>query len=396
VDYWLLKRRIEEKTDRDRVVGHLEALRDELAGRIPPKDAEDNLLLATWNIRDLGKVNPFGYGQRLPESYFYIAEVLSRFDFVAVQEVSELGDWDRIVDILGSNWTYIASDVTDRNLGGNGERLTYLYDRRKVSFQRIAGEIVLPPALLVSTNVVEKPKDKPADKKLQTRGVGRQFARTPYVASFQAGWFKFDICTVHIYYGEEKGEKLQERISEIRQIAKYFGGRADEALKAQRALILLGDFNVVSPEHETMKALLDAGFQIPQVLRRPTNIAQVNYYDQIAFKIKKGVLDYLDEPVNSPFEHAGAFNEFEHLFTPEQLPEYKETVSKLKSAADRKARAEAKKKGKEPPKATPIEEYYKDWRTWQLSDHWPLWVHLRVNDSGAYLEKRKEGAPLPG
>ncbi len=42
------------------------------------------LLLATWNIRefDSGK-----YGYRDDEAYYYIAEILSRFDLIAIQEV---------------------------------------------------------------------------------------------------------------------------------------------------------------------------------------------------------------------------------------------------------------------------------------------------------------------
>jgi hypothetical protein len=35
-------------------------------------------------------------------------------------------------------------------------------------------------------------------------------------------------------------------------------------------------------------------------------------------------------------------------------------------------------------------KYYGDWRTYQLSDHNPLWVRLKVNESGAYLKRLKE------
>ena len=45
-----------------------------------------------------------------------------------------------------------------------------------------------------------------------TAATGQQFARTPFVVSFQAGWFRFNLCTVHIYYGSETGQKLQRRI----------------------------------------------------------------------------------------------------------------------------------------------------------------------------------------
>ena len=74
-----------------------EALREQLSEALPAKDAEDHMLLGTWNIRDFGKAENLrkGRGPRLPETHFYIAEVISRFDFVAVQEVNDLPEWAR-------------------------------------------------------------------------------------------------------------------------------------------------------------------------------------------------------------------------------------------------------------------------------------------------------------
>jgi len=131
---------------------------------------------------------------------------------VAVQEVNALDDWDDIVRILEPDWDYIATDESDRKNGGNGERLTYLFDKRKVRFQSIAGEIVLPADQLVTGN---------SDK-------GVQFARTPYVAMFQSGWFKFALCSVHIYFGAESGQKHKRRIKEIEGIAQYLKKRSDK------------------------------------------------------------------------------------------------------------------------------------------------------------------------
>jgi hypothetical protein len=134
---------------------------------IPPKDADQNLLLATWNIRDFDKRNRRGFGPRLPESHFYIAEVISRFDFVAVQEVNRLREWKMVMDILGPDWSYIATDVTDPALGGNGERMTFAYDKRKVWFKHIAGEIVLPTHMLISK--VVRRRSSPASSSAEPR-----------------------------------------------------------------------------------------------------------------------------------------------------------------------------------------------------------------------------------
>ncbi len=369
--YSLLRSRVPE-SDQPRVVRNLVALRDQLHRDIPAKDAEDNLLLATWNVRDLGKINRRGFGDRLPETYFYIAEVLSRFDFVAVQEVNELDEWQRITEILGFDFGWIATDVTDPGLGGNGERLTYLYDKRRVLFQNVAGEIVLPAKLLITANVTPREESESGTETvtIEDKQLGKQFRRTPFTALFQAAWFKFEICTVHIYYGSESGAELQQRIQEIDRVANYFGARAENAFDDRRSLILLGDFNIVGAEHETMKALLGSGFEVPQPLRRPTNIDHSKFYDQIAFRTRPGDLAYLE---SDGAGRAGAFEIFERVFTPEQFADYEGAAETSSNGARAAAEGE-------------LDDYYLEWRTYQFSDHLPLWVRLQVNDSADYLE----------
>ena len=137
---------------------------------------------------------------------------------MAVQEVNEnLTDFNRLMRFLGPHWTYV---VTDQS--GNMERLAFVYDTRKILFRRMAGEIVLPPV-----------KGKPV----------AQFNRTPFVVSFQAGWFKFNLCTVHIYYGSSTDTTVRQR--EIADIANFFTRRQK---KDGETYILLGDFNILSPK----------------------------------------------------------------------------------------------------------------------------------------------------
>src|SRR5467141_2795849 len=115
--------------DRWTAVGLLR-LRSAIRANIPPKTMDSNLLLATWNIREFGGKK---FKARSKEAIFYLAEVVSAFDLVAVQEVrSNLGDFNRLMKLLGSWWRYLLTDVT---LGrrGNEERLAFLYDSRKVS-----------------------------------------------------------------------------------------------------------------------------------------------------------------------------------------------------------------------------------------------------------------------
>jgi hypothetical protein len=161
---------------RKRIAEGLLRLRKSIADqKVPPRTVSGDVLVASWNIREFDSRK---YGGRLTDAFYYIAEILSHFDLIAIQEVREdLSALDRVQDLLGSRWKYVVTDVTDAGLGGNGER--FLYDSRKVTFGGLAGEIVLPPSK-VDTDVL-------------------QFARTPFVCGFKSGWAKIDLCTVHIY-----------------------------------------------------------------------------------------------------------------------------------------------------------------------------------------------------
>ncbi len=372
--YNRLKFKIRDRHERVRVISNLQRLSKQLDEAIPDKDADQNLLLASWNIRDFGKAGMRrGFGKREPETLFYIAEVLSRFDFIAIQEINELDEFEDVMDILGDNWDYIATDVTDPSLGGNGERLTYCYDKRKMWFKNISGEIVLPPKMLISQAVV----DTDEGKKLYS---GKQFRRTPFITSFQSGWFKFDICTVHLYYGDESGDKLKQRVEEIDRVARYFGKRAVKAARDGKALILLGDFNIVHPEHETMTALLEAGFKVPKTLREPTNFSGNKYYDQIAIVADPKVLKYLEKLSDKPKQmNAGILDIFKNIYRPTEWSDYVEQMKKSPNGEKLSSDAELKK-------------YYRQWLTYQWSDHRPLWVRIRSNDSAAYLKTLKEQA----
>ena len=194
---------------RNRIVERLLLLRTQLDRQIPAKTATDTLLLATWNIRAFGD-------NRSNESLQYIAEIVNRFDLIAVQEVAANMDGLRkLVTLLGPNWDYIVTDSTEGTAGG-GERMAFIFDRCKVFFRKMAGEIVLPESKLI-------------EQKLQ-------FARTPFCVAFQAGWFRFILTTVHVYYGTSNKENAR-RVEEISTIAKFL---KDRAKKRRRKLYPTG------------------------------------------------------------------------------------------------------------------------------------------------------------
>jgi exonuclease III len=124
------------------------------------------------------------------------------------------------------------------------------------------------------------------------------------------------VCTVHIYYGAESGAQLDERTDEIARIAGYLAKRADRDLAKGRLMILLGDFNIVHPEHQTMRALTDNGFIVPKSLQNTTNLGRDKYYDQIAFKTDSELIAYVDQPATDKKKsYAGIVEIFETLYT---------------------------------------------------------------------------------
>lgn len=88
----------------ERCAQHLLAIRERLAP-IRARKSDGSLLLATWNIRDFDS-NKFAWGPRLPETFYYLAEMISCFDLVAIQEVNEdLGPFRKLMRISGANGT---------------------------------------------------------------------------------------------------------------------------------------------------------------------------------------------------------------------------------------------------------------------------------------------------
>ena len=240
------------------------ALTDPERGGPPPR-SPGSLLLATWNLREFDSST---WGYRLPEAYAYLAEIIDRFDLVAVQEVREdLRALDRLRGRLGRRWQYLVSDVTE-GTPGNRERLAFLYDTHAVQFLGMAGELVLPPVRAGGQFV-------PA----------AQVARTPLMAAFQVGWTKFVLATVHIVYGEDSAEPVA-RVEEIRQVARFLRARADSPAESIRNIIVLGDFNIFAATDTTLKALTeDGGFTIPDGIQHipGSNVEQNKRYDQIAY-----------------------------------------------------------------------------------------------------------------
>ena len=368
------------QVERKRTIAGIQRIRSQLFDHeFPIKNTSTSLILGTWNLRNFDD-DRFNFGKRTKESLHYIAEIISRFDVLAVQEIcDDLTSLNELLVLLGPQYDYIVTDVTHGSLGGNQERLGFIYDKSKVRFKGIAGEVVLPKKLQISVESDDK----------------RQFARTPFGVEFQSGWFRFLFSTVHIYFGSASKNTPQHkrRIEEIKAIAKYLAkiGKANEANQ-----ILVGDFNIEAHGSKGFNVLEKNSFSIVKN-REGSNRDQTKFYDQISFLKRNTQFRLID-----PLRENRVFQFFDSVYSDDSFLMYKSVIvsnlkTKLKQAESELAAATSKTKKKKFEKRIKtikeaaktdesMEKYYRKWRTFQMSDHLPLWVELEIDFSDDYLK----------
>jgi endonuclease/exonuclease/phosphatase family metal-dependent hydrolase len=249
-------------------------LRAALDGVIPAKQLDRNLLVGTWNLRAFGGCTGKWRSEEGDEpvrdlfDVRCIAEVVSRFDVVAIQEVrGNLTALQMLQAALGPNWATIMTDVT-RGKAGNNERMAFAFDLRRVRPSGLAGELVV--AIETGTSVTGT-------------GLDRQFARTPYAVSFVADKVQLTLVTLHVLYGEEKA-----RATELKEIAAWLARWAHEERHWNQNLIALGDFNIDRRGDLLYDAFTSTGLEpAPQLNEVPRTIfgdpGESKFYDQVAW-----------------------------------------------------------------------------------------------------------------
>ncbi len=446
-------------TTKQRTAKKLKALRAAIETHINnaalPQSAEFSsdrskyVRIATWNLREFDAPS---YGYRSQEAKAYIAEIISNFDLIALQEIRrDLNALNDIVRLLGPSWDYIATDVTEGSQG-NHERMAFLFNKEKVWFRHITGELTLPDGQKITdpfgdrfkieggaqfelpngqvlasptglrtgtlangqtkveedveipipdgTKVVlpsgsfirfaknahvpitnndgiaidptSKPKLPEAAEIVippnSLIGGPAQFARTPFIAAFQSGWLKINLATVHIYYGSgDPG--LEQRKEEIQRLTELLSERAksDNESESDSYFIVLGDFNIANRDHETMQALLSHDFVTPKPLQTipGSNVSQDKFYDQIAFW--NGESSRRKSYTQITPYRAGVFDYFSTVYRMDEENIYHPFM---------------KKDGSDE-----FYSSYKLWRTYQMSDHLPMWVEFQVDFTTEYLNE---------
>lgn len=256
------------------IIDNLNLLREDLNQAIPAKKLDSNLLIATWNIRNFGDLTRKWMSheddspKRVLHAVLCIAEILSRFDVIAIQEVkANIRALRDTLKVLGGHWSMILTDV-NRGNSGNGERMAYLFDTRRVNLSGLAGELVIPNEWLgkVSPNVLKE-----------------QFVRTPYAVSFRSNEQTFILVTLHILYGKSSSERTKE----LKGIAQWLSQWAKDINVYHQNLIVLGDFNIDQRGDLLDRTFLSEGLFVPEVLQDQKVSRSIfnttKYYDQIAW-----------------------------------------------------------------------------------------------------------------
>ena len=358
-----------------RTLRRLVELRAQLDRDVPAKN-DKQILLATWNIREF---DSNAYGIRVPEAMNYIAEIVSRFDIIAVSEVrSDLKALRALMSLLGSRWDVVLTDVTSRK-AGNGERIAVLYDSAKVRFGGLAGELVIPPIRTTDTDgdTIVVPSS--------------QFARTPLLAGFKAGWVDFMLAVVHIRWGDGHNDPR----AEVEQLVEQLSEKADDKYAWSRNIVAIGDFNIGATSDAAYDALRDHGWVIPPdyvTEIEGTNIAQNKFYDQIAVRPRPGYFE-IAECDGKP--SAGVVNFYETVFQP--FADYEEYIPLMKTVKPTATRSNFTFDSDGERRDRPSQErwYRNFWRTHQMSDHLPLWASIRIDNSDDFLQGRLDSQLSP-
>ena len=256
------------------IAKNLKLLKDDLDQKIPPKKLEKNLLIATWNIRGFGEITrkwkstSSDSPKRDYHSIVCIAEIIRHFDVIAIQEVkANLKGLRDTLKLLGNDWSLLLTDVCQGD-SGNGERMAFLFDTRRVQLSGLACELVVPNEW--TANIKESLFDK-------------QFVRTPYAVSFRAQNQTFILITLHILYGNASSY----RIGELKGIAKWLSNWASDVNSYHQNLITLGDFNIEKRGDLLNETFISEGLYIPPELQNSkvtrSIFDETKFFDQIAW-----------------------------------------------------------------------------------------------------------------
>jgi endonuclease/exonuclease/phosphatase family metal-dependent hydrolase len=298
------------------------------AAKIPSSQLDETINVAAWNIREFGKK------KRTDAAIHYVAEILGQFDLIALIELrDDLTDLGRVLPILGKSWDVVYCDWDD-DAGANRERTAFLYDNRAVTFNGLASEV-----------------GAPRKKKSTEYLASKSFWRAPYMCSFRAGNFDFVAIATHARWGDS----IPGRKAELQMLADWIDRRFASKFVEDKDLIVMGDFNVPKMGDELFEALTSRGLMVPDSL--------------VDLKVGDMVVG------GSNLGKNARYDQILHLPThPERFTNFGGTLDFYGSDARIKELFHK-------------EKFTRTEFTYQLSDHFPLWVQIKTDIDGERLSQ---------
>ena len=347
--------------------------------KIPDSIVDKTIKVGTWNIQNFG-------GSREPLSLHYIAEMLSRFELIAITELKEdTSDLEKVMKILGSYWKVIYSD-SNMDRKGNRERIGYLYDGRVIEFTGLAAEadpirenfatkeqlekrinssrklsdaekaklvkmvkslkmskklekyVEIEPLVNKIKKKITKNKDYIADR-IDKTGEFRSthtWWRSPYLVSFKTGEFDFMMLAAHVKWGGSgKIDKARRKIA-LDKLADWIKLRREQEHVKDKDIIVLGDFNIPKSKKSPLwDAITKHGLNTHSKIlgdKHGSTLSKGKRYDQIFYHSEN----------NHRVKNGGIVNLYPH---DSPRPYKKMSKNKFK---------------------------------YQISDHFPLWIQIDV------------------
>ncbi|MBL4708418.1 MAG: endonuclease/exonuclease/phosphatase family protein [Flavobacteriales bacterium] len=251
---------------------------------VPQGNQPSKLLLASWNIANLGDQ------KRSDNDLKLIAHILSRFDLIAVQEVKgNYLNFKKVVDFMNGGFKFIFSDTA-----GNNERLAFVYRENKVKLGELFAEVAIPSKDYIKKTVVV-PWTFRREKRAETfyDQIFTAFDRNPFVGTFSCENLDFMIANVHLYYGAKRNSKTSEdrakyvrRVLEVYTLSNWAKKRARSKSSYDNDIILVGDMNIPEMKKNDFayKALKSSGLQPVNFYSNTggSNLNNDKTYDQLA------------------------------------------------------------------------------------------------------------------